>query len=268
MRTQIWSLSAAMLITSTAFIFGQPTNGAPGTLKWEFLTGSAVSGCPALGTNGLLYAVTDNLTVFAFDAVTGQRRWKTNLGGLIYGSASCHIGPEGTVYVARYGGVHALNGDTGAEKWNHPFPGGWSPTLAIGPDGTLYVAAGYLYALNPADGTVRWEWHGDFVNGVPILAANGLLFITSGRGKIMAASMVTGQRVWDFTLEDTSLTSAAVGGDGTLYALSEGKLVALDGTTGEQQWLFQTNDWLPYTVLIGSSNSVIVTERFGRAEGK
>jgi len=54
--------------------------------------------------------------VFAFDAATGERVWKTKLPGW-YGSYTTLVVDAGVLYVARHGKLHALDPDRGDILW-------------------------------------------------------------------------------------------------------------------------------------------------------
>jgi hypothetical protein len=79
------------------------------------------------------------------------------------------IGADGTVYLGAVfdDKLYALDGKTGAKKWE--FKTGYDVTSspAIGTDGTVYVGASEkFYALNGTTGAKKWEFrfnhrHGD-----------------------------------------------------------------------------------------------------------
>lgn len=138
MLLRVLICAVGVAVTGAVCGLGQSTEPLPGERKWEFLTDSAVVGCPALGTNGLLYAATQGGHVFALDATNGQLQWDTNFGGSIYSSPVCHVGPEGTLYVSRNDTLYAFDGETGEEKWIQAFEGyyDYTPTRTIGSDET------------------------------------------------------------------------------------------------------------------------------------
>src|SRR5688572_23743240 len=79
---------------------------APGELKWHVAV--PVVGGPVLGTNGLVYSVSQYGQVYAREAATGQTRWETNVDGYHYGTIL--IGPNNHVYVQTSSGLHTLEG--------------------------------------------------------------------------------------------------------------------------------------------------------------
>jgi outer membrane protein assembly factor BamB len=223
------------------FICFQSFAQVPGDVKWEFIGSSPFSSGPVLGTNGLVYTFTQEGRLEARDTTSGQVRWGTNLPAVFSYGGPLVVGPGDRLYLNSSSGLHALDGNTGAEIWRRPV----TASCAVGPDGTIYIAPAFLYALDPATGGTRWEWHGDYVSGPPALSASGLLFVTGSYGKIIAVDTHTGQRVWQFVQDDASFNSLIVAGDGTVLAPSDDELFAIDGATGELRWRIQSGDETP-----------------------
>lgn len=136
--------------------------------------------------------------VFSYD--TGRSIYKT----------SPAIGADGTIYVgsSSYSGgtsvLCAVNPD-GTQKWNYTLPVQHfvETSPSIGPDGTIYAGViredggnGFYLALNP-DGTLKWS--------VEIS--------------------------WGYVY-----CSAAIARDGTVYALDQTTLMALDPADGSVKW--------------------------------
>jgi outer membrane protein assembly factor BamB len=233
-------------------IVSKSAGQSPGELKWQITGSSELSTTAVLGTNGLLYTLAFDGRLSARDQTSGQLRWQTNFGGFFGYGSPLLVGPQNRLYVQSSTGFHALDANTGAELWRR-FTGG---TGAIGPDGTIYLASDYLLAVDPETGATVWEWHGDAIFGTPSLSANGLLFITSPYGKIIAVDTRTGQRVWEFVQDDIAFASVIVAGDGTLLAAgSEGELVALDAATGEFLWEEEWPEQV-YGLTIGAQHDV------------
>ncbi len=74
------------------------------------------------------------------------------------------------------GKVYALNGVTGAKKWEfQTTEGGVYSSPAIGSDGTVYVGSedGNVYALNGATGAKKWEFlTGGWVYSSPAIGSD------------------------------------------------------------------------------------------------
>ena len=170
-----------------------------------------------VGTGTSAFGSEDSGNFYALNP-DGSQKWKFPTVGTIVGTieSSPAIGADGTIYfTSRDCTVYALNPD-GTQKWNFTLTTGACEgvnTPVIGTDGTVYV--GYTtqfppdplyllsvyYALNP-NGTQKWKF--DF-------AGHG-----SGGG--------------------STSQSAAIGGDGTIYAVSiDGNFAAIN-PDGTQRW--------------------------------
>jgi large repetitive protein len=96
----------------------------------------------------------------------------------------------------------------------------------ISPDGTIYTTVigdlyhySYLYALNPADGSEKWNFRmgaGEYPNNGTLLGADGTIYVASQY--TLYALDNNGKVKWQFEKSSLSITSNIVmATDGTLY---------------------------------------------------
>ena len=270
-------------------------NGKTGAKNWEFDTKDGVYCSPSIGVDGTIYIGSHgeysagsgkyNRTpkFYALDGKTGTKKWGIKMEG---SSASSAIGPDGTIYVGSDGEYshiseeynklpkfYALDGATGAKKWEFESPGGeWSPP-AIGADGTVYVGAGdglsgRFYALDGKTGTKKWGFSpGWQVSASPVIGADSTVYVVSNEGKVYALNSKTGVKKWE---SKKGVGSPAIGSDGTVYV----GICALDGETGNKKWEFEnglgsTTIGIDGTIYIGSSDGnvyALKTESLGLAK--
>ena len=118
--------------------------------------------------------------------------------------------------------------------WQVELPGeGFSEPVVVG--GTLYITGstggkrertGYLYALNPKDGGIRWqagygaEWGAsyEFARTSPTVA-DGLIYVVSGMGHLVCLDAKDGKEVWRVD------TQAVYGGRNITWGIAESPLV-------------------------------------------
>jgi len=138
-------------------------------------------------------------------------RWRVKPGGRI---TSCPLAFRDKVYVGTEAGfLHALDTETGAEKWRNRLAGGppyrigssfWGQVWPSAPtikDGILYMGSngGYLYALDIRTGREKWMITGrgiTRVSGSPLPAYGAVFAYMTGYGKdsgLMAVHAETGQ---------------------------------------------------------------------------
>jgi len=150
-----------------------------GTLRWRkevpgfSLSSPAVSSASifftvGLGSKGILYAL---------EASTGSLKWSLRFNRGLSGLTVAN----GLVYVAELaepGIIAAVNEETGAIVWS--FPAGTNQSGPAIAEGLVYVgAAGTIYALNEADGTLAWQYSMEGAQQSDPVVANGLLYVSS-----------------------------------------------------------------------------------------
>ncbi|MBE7499035.1 MAG: PQQ-binding-like beta-propeller repeat protein [Verrucomicrobiales bacterium] len=220
---------------------------ATGRERWAYATGGAAQYAPVIGPAGTVYVATLDNRLQAVSSATGQALWECPVNVTTPASDA-----DGVLYLAhgwpKYQ-VCALDGATGATRWQSAvLPGVFGPA-AIGADGTVYVGAedGRLYALDGTSGARRWEYlaGGPLYSGVAI-GADGTVYCASDGGGVAALDGATGQPRWQVQTGDHVLWSAPVLGMGGRLYVAASRIHALNGATGETLWTFETartNHW-------------------------
>ena len=222
--------------------------------------------------NGRVYTIDTQAVVRAFDARTGAQVWEHEVGdpkerrggislwtgestgahGILFGGGVSF--DNGRLYATSgLGDVQAIDAATGAQVWRVR-PGGplrGAPTIA---NDNVYVITqdNQLFALNPADGKVRWNAAGTFeTSGVfgaaAPAAAQGTVVAGFSSGELSAYRYENGRTVWQDALTRTSISTAVatisdidaepVIDGGRVYALGQGgRMVALELNTGQRIW--------------------------------
>ena len=221
---------------------------------------------------GRVYTIDTQAVVRAFDARTGAEIWAHEVGdpkdrrggvslwtgestgahGILFGGGVSF--DNGRLYATSgLGDVEALDAATGASVWRvrpaGPLRG--APTIA---NDNVYVITqdNQLFALNPADGKVRWNAAGTFeTSGVfgaaAPAAAQGTVVAGYSSGELTAYRYENGRTVWQDALTRTSISTAVatisdidaepVIDQGRVYALGQGgRMVALELNTGQRLW--------------------------------
>jgi outer membrane protein assembly factor BamB len=225
--------------------------------------------------NGRVYTIDSLANLRAFDARTGAQLWAVGVGraedrtggsfaiplvssgsdgsrGLLFGGGVSF--DSGRLYATNgVGDVEAFDAATGRPVWRAR-PGGplrGAPTVA---NDNVYVTSqdNQLYALNPADGKVRWttsgtlEQAGVFGAAAPS-AAQGTVVVGFSSGELTAYRYENGRVLWQDALSRTSISNAVstisdidadpVIDNGRVYAVGQGgRMVALELNTGQRIW--------------------------------
>ena len=214
-----------------------------GTLKWKF-TGGSIYTRPAVA-NGVVYVSSDNGSsygpFYALEAQTGTILWS------YMGNANAPTVANGVVYLeASLGngngfGLLAFDAASGTQRWMFPLTNstGLSPnTLAVA-NGVVFAGAftgnSYnLYAVDATTGGLHWNFSFGIVGYVlPPAIANGVIYIATDNGYLLAFDMATGAKIWNGPQISGNNTSSLVVADGVVYIGSLPTLYAfhLPGTT-------------------------------------
>jgi outer membrane protein assembly factor BamB len=222
--------------------------------------------------NGRVYTIDTLAVARAFDAKTGAQIWAREIGdpkqrrggvslwngestgahGILFGGGVSF--DNGRIFATNgLGDVEALDASTGASVWRvrpaGPLRG--APTVA---NDNVYVTTqdNQLFALNPADGKVRWNAAGTFetagvLGAAAPAAAQGTVVAGFSSGELNAYRYENGRTVWQDLLTRTSISTAVatisdidaepVIDQGRVYALGQGgRMVAMELNTGQRIW--------------------------------
>ncbi|WP_227131040.1 outer membrane protein assembly factor BamB family protein [Halorubellus salinus] len=170
------------------------------------------------------------------------------------------MGDESLYLAGGYSGFVALDPETGAERWERHDVGGEDVTFA---NGRIYGYTGeYVVCVTPG-GTIDWKVQiGSYADntgsqrGYAVL--NGLLYLVSSGGEVIALDVNTGAEVWrsnpgDNQLGDVRGSPKLVGDGDVVYAATGvGTVYALDARTGAVRW-----HWTPTYRRIKSASTVV-----------
>lgn len=212
-------------------------------------TSVGIHGTPVV-TNEAVYIGAYDGAMYAFDVETGDRLWKSVVGGSIGSSPAYH---DGTIYVAVEfadpdGSVVAVDAKTGDLEWeateptSHPHS-----TLAIDTDADILAVGsndGYCYAWHFSDREFAWKFNtGRPIKG-PVTIYDGAVFFGSWDHNVYRVGVDDGEEEWNqsFTTDSTVMSGPAIDTDtDRLYIGSDDDaLYALDCKSGEEQWRYET----------------------------
>ncbi len=210
--------------------------------------------------------------------------------GAIFASPS--IGPDGTIYVAGLydPNLYALDPADGSVKWacnfvlypedasdpDGPRTAGWPFTSpVVGADGTIYLTLLYdshLYAIEPADGTIRWSLDlldlpaGETIEtdpyadgwSEPVIGPDGTIYVSLDDPYLRAVDP-NGSIRWATKLGDIGAFTLTVDANGFVYAACDDGHVYLVDNNGQQTGLWQTTGWPAYPI-VTTEGTVIVTD--------
>ena len=144
-----------------------------------------------------VFIPTQSGNLYALDAMTGQEKWKAQIGSPILHTPACEDGK--VVLAAMDGGVYAISTKDGQPAWRFQANGrtGFSAAPLIA-EKTVFIGerAGIFYALNLADGQLKWQ----FDAGAPIFNSAaysaGKVYFCDEAIYVHALNARTGSQVW------------------------------------------------------------------------
>jgi len=246
------------------------TLDSQGKVQWILDVNSPLLSAPSVGPDGSLHVGCKSGKVYAV-APDGRLCWSFATGGAIYSSPA--MGVKGDVYVGSTDGtLYALAASDGVELWRFKTQGpGVLPNGAIfaspsiGPDGIVYVGGLYdptLYALNPADGSVKWSCRfpdtskdpntGGWPFASPVVAEDGTIYQTLLYDRhLYAIDPADGAIRWSVEFPDLGIpvtpnltipadgdgwSEPVLGPDGTIYASLDDRYIHAVDPKGTVKW--------------------------------
>lgn len=172
---------------------------------------------------------------------TLREAWKTQAGEPGVGLFVPVVKGDG-VYLAGRQAVSRVGVDSGRGVWKTESKQPLTAGVGVG-ENLLWAGdlKGVLHAWDAASGAERWQVQlTSELAGAP-LQVGELVVVRTGDGLIQALSVVTGERVWQYSRSLPPLTLRGAGGmqasNGVLYVgVAGGKLIALDAAKGTQFW--------------------------------
>jgi len=263
-------------------------------VKWKFKTEGAVISSPAIADGTAYFGSTDH-RLYAVDLQTGRERWKFKTESRVTSSPAV---ANGRVYFPSYDSqFYALDAASGQPVWKFKTEGerrfaakhlhGAEPAAELMPDpfdfylssavvanGAVYFGSGdgNVYALDAANGNLKWKFHtGNVVHASPALAG-GTIYVGSWDSFFYAIDAATGKEKWRFkTGEDAKIgnqvgiqSSAAIAGGVVYFGCRDSNLYALDAATGAQRWAYSNKgSWVIGSPLAAAGKLYFATSDSG-----
>ena len=180
-------------------------------------------------------------TVRALERHTGALVWSFNASAPVF-TPPLVVGDQ--IYVATYDQLHALDLNSGQERWaadvgNIPAPVG-APAFE---SGTVFVSAGnVLFALDSATGKERWRVESR-MQFWSLAIGHHLAYVGNSDGYFYAYDQKTGQEQWRFQSAwgaGEIWSAPAIAGTTVYVGSRDGSVYAIDTRSGRQIWAFKT----------------------------
>ncbi|MCL5046515.1 MAG: PQQ-binding-like beta-propeller repeat protein [Actinobacteria bacterium] len=221
-------------------------DAATGTRRWAFPTGGPVVSSPAIFpsvSGDLVIAGSEDQKIYALNAASGTLAWSYTAGGAVLSSPLVDVG---TVYFGSGDKkVYALDAATGAFRWAFQTEGLMRQRPLVS-GGVLYAVirdTKVWYAINTADGTLRWQQDANTGNSyMPItdnmpVAANGELWVSKPDYTLSTLDMGTGNITWtESTADEFSSRGPVAAGNRVYISARSDTVYAWDAPTHSVVW--------------------------------
>lgn len=209
------------------FLYAIDTGGSE---VWRHETGSAITASPVLD-NGTVFVGSNDGTIWALDADTGNVQWSSDVGTSVYSQPAID---SNRVYVTDIDGtIHALDRAGGGERWTHQTV---SDLVTAGPtvdSGTVYAATDAVYALNASDGSQVWQTGYAGTAGSTPVVDSGTLYVGDIGGTVHALDITnSGNQVWAYDAGTAVPSTPAVLSSSVVVASANGEVHAIDRDAG------------------------------------
>ena len=216
------------------------------SLLWTYATGGWVVVAPAV-VDGVVYAGSDDYSVYALDAATGVLLWSYATGDVIRSTPTV---ADGVVYVGSNDNhLYALDPATGNLLWKYD-TGDWvqySPTVG---GGMVYFGAPSdgdrkVHAVDAVSGATAWVTEPPFPIGAevtPTVVGSRVYAAGASYGEFYALDAATGEEAWKVEVGGY-VESAPMVLDGVVYLTVVNHAYALNEMTGEIIWSVNTEEF-------------------------
>ncbi len=228
---------------------------ATGKAKWAApFTGAADRWiAPPLAVNDTVYAPNNDGTLYVLSLATGEKLWSLPISHSLW---SAPVTDGKLVYLTSLDHfLYAIDPQARQVVWKTdlggPAPG--SPVLSA--DGTtLYVGsfASKIFAVNPADGSLRWSSKtNDWIWGSPVFNGS-FVYAADISGQIYSLNTSDGKNTWPEVKPDGPITaSLLLRTDGVVAATESGSVSAFDHNG--------TKVWDASVIEVGKSGTIYTT---------
>ena len=215
-----------------------------GNEGWDYFTSS-----PVIADSMVIVGSGDG-NVYAFDAASGDERWRVRTGGRVRSSPAV---ADGVVYVGSADGfLYAIGLEMGGLLWRFETDGVSNTSAEFGfdrktiqsspsvVDGTVYFGSrdGGTYAIDASSRKLRWRYDHTtpWVISSPAISDGSMFSGTSDGLYVHSLSIETGEENWRFETGTRVFSSPAISGDVLYVGTHSRRLLALGTADGSLLW--------------------------------
>lgn len=240
---------------------------------WELATGADIWSSPVL-ENGKLYFGNDNGSFYSVNSSNGTVSWQFETQDIIRSKPA--LSSDSVYFVSDDGNLYSLNKETGDSNWILEI--GSEKRLALPKNGApydydfrqaspvlegdyLYVGSSNsnLYKVNPADGTIVWEFKADKMIRTTPYVKDDSVYVGSWKGTIYCVNKETGSEKWSYKTKGIVNSDFASIDNSILIGSRDTHLYAIDMESGEVNWSYRFTDrsWIESSCVVVNNNIIL-----------
>ncbi|WP_312909017.1 PQQ-binding-like beta-propeller repeat protein [Natronosalvus caseinilyticus] len=226
-----------------------------GERSWQYRLDATCRVAPAVA-DGTVYAADDDGSVYALEAESGRVEWTFATDETV-AVAEVAVTGGGVFAGTTDGVVRRIDGKSGSLEWTRDLraavdvedDGGRGGDEDANAEETSYLAAtddlvvatdgDSLYALEAADGAIRWRFDTGGALEAPAVA-RGTVYVASADLSVYAVDLASGVERFRFDTGGATPTAPAVVDGTCCVGTDEGVIYALDATDGAARWRYDT----------------------------
>jgi eukaryotic-like serine/threonine-protein kinase len=206
-----------------------------GKEDWNFQAPGRVETPPAVA-EGLVLLVSEGFktglaTTYALDASTGKEEWAFSPERVAVGASSVTVGDDLAVFGLGDLRVHAVEFESGVERWSARSRAPFSARTVPSFDGDVLIAdrLGHLYRLEAMSGEELWVFRvpGNILTGSPVITGQTAL-VGDSSGQVSAIDLASGHLVWKEQVSDRPIGGVAASDERIFVSSADGSVVALE----------------------------------------
>jgi outer membrane protein assembly factor BamB len=233
-----------------------------GKLVWKYAAQGEINSC-ANFFESLVLIGSQDATLYAFDAATGDISWKHETSDQIRCTATL---AEDRCFLAGCDGfMHAVSVKDGTEIGVVEIgsPTGCTPAV-LGDNVYFGTEQGDFYSVNWKTMKVNWKFADPdgvtSIRGSAAVTKNQIVYGARNR-KLYSLDPATGKPLWTVTLKARIDGSPVIAGDRVYVGSTDGRLTILDLKNGTELWQKQLDGSILGSPAIADGHLVVATER-------
>jgi outer membrane protein assembly factor BamB len=212
-----------------------------GSVRWRAEMDDSATSRVGVG-DGTVYAGTNGGHVYAFDAATGDLRWRTSVGDWVTRGPT--VAGDRAFAVTLHDGLIALD-DGGEVLWRNSDVDGHTDPVVVGGRLLCDHERREVVALDRADGSPDWRFPVDGQLHQGVRAVDGRVVAGATTGTVHEIDPETGEERWRFATKPRRFPSPVIGQRFAYFGGRSDRTMGIVLDKGKRKWSVGHPGWSP-----------------------